>query len=218
MPPTDSNQSGWFSTKRIETIFLVILLLTSFLSAFCAYQANRWNGVQSAKYQEASTLRTESVRAFNDANTRLIIDLNVFLTWADAVNRNDSDRARAVASRFTPEFKPAFAAWIARDPGGLQGTTPNGTPFSLPEYHLSARDLGTRLEENATAAFTEAQHASDIGTSYILTTLICAIVLFLCGVGEEWANPRLRIVILGTAIVFLGIAAAMLAMLPKIIF
>jgi hypothetical protein len=195
--------------------FLAILLLTTLLSAFCAYQANNWNGIQSAKYQEAASLRTESVRAYNDGNTQLLIDLNVFLTWAEAIDRNETIRANAVASRFTPSLKPAFTAWISQDPGDITGTIPNGTPFSLPEYHLSAREKGDQLEKNATAAFVEAQYANDISSSYILNTLLFGIVLFLCGVGERWEDPRLRKLILVAAIIFFSIAVVMLLGLPK---
>jgi hypothetical protein len=215
MPLSDKNQPGWFPGIRIEVVFLVILLMTTFLSAFCAYQAYSWSGIQSAKYQEATKLRTESVRAFNDGNTQFLLDLTVFLTWSDAVSRNDMIRANAVASKFTPEFKPAFTAWIAQASGRPPGTTPNNTPFMLPEYRLADRERGVLLDKNADAAFVEAQHAADISTSYVLNTLFYAIVLFLCGVGEKWGEPRLRKLILGTAILFFSIATALLLWLPK---
>jgi hypothetical protein len=60
-----------------------------------------------------------------------------------------------------------------------------------------------------------AQEASDVSSSYILTTLIFAIVLFLCGVGEKWAERRLRIVILAVALIFFSIATALVIWLPK---
>jgi hypothetical protein len=215
MPQSDKNTPEWFRFVRIDTVFLVLLLMTTFLSAFCAYQASVWSGVQSAKYQEATELRTESVRAFNDGNTKLLIDLNVFMTWADAVSQNDASRASAIANRFTPEFKPAFKAWITQDPERPKGTIPNGTPFTLPEYRIEARAQGVLLENNANAAYNEAQNASDISTRYVMTTLLCAIVLFLCGVGERWEDHRFRKLILGTALFFFTIALALFLWLPK---
>jgi len=199
----------------METVFLVILLMTTFLSAFCAFQANSWGSITSGKYQEATKLRTESVRAYNDGNTRLLVDVSVFITWADLASRNETVRAQVVASRFTPEFKKAFQPWIAQARELPPGTIPNGTPFTRPEYHLIERERGVLLEENATAAFSVAQEASDVSSSYILTTLIFAIVLFLCGVGEKWAERRLRIVILAVALIFFSIATALVIWLPK---
>jgi hypothetical protein len=215
MPPPEKDQPGTDPFKRIGLVFLVILLLTTFLSAFCAFQANSWSSITSGKYQEATRLRTDSVKAYNDGNTRLLIDISVYITWADAATRGETARAQTIASRFTPEFKNAFQAWRAETLDLPSGTIPNGTPFTRPEYHLVERDRGVLLEENATAAFIEAQQASDVSSGYILTTLIFAIVLFLCGVGEKWEDRRLRIVILAAAVVFFCIAAAMVIRLPK---
>ena len=215
MPPPEKDPPKRSPFKRMETVFLVILLMTTFLSAFCAFQANSWGSITSGKYQEATKLRTESVRAYNDGNTRLLVDVSVFITWADLASRNETVRAQVVASRFTPEFKKAFQSWIAQARELPPGTIPNGTPFTRPEYHLIERERGVLLEENATAAFTVAQEASDVSSSYILTTLIFAIVLFLCGVGEKWEERRLRIVILAVAIIFFSIATALVIWLPK---
>ena len=215
MPPPEKDPPKRSPFKRMETVFLVILLMTTFLSAFCAFQANSWGSITSGKYQEATKLRTESVRAYNDGNTRLLVDVSVFITWADLASRNETVRAQVVASRFTPEFKKAFQPWIAQARELPPGTIPNGTPFTRPEYHLIERERGVLLEENATAAFSVAQEASDVSSSYILTTLIFAIVLFLCGVGEKWAERRLRIVILAVALIFFSIATALVIWLPK---
>ena len=215
MPPPETDGPGWLTFMRIEVIFLVILLITTFCSTFCAYQANSWSSIQSRKYQEATSLRTESVQAYNDGNTHVLIDLNAFLTWIDAMGRNDTVRADALASRFTPEFKPAFAAWTNLVQGQPRGTIPAGTPFSLPEYRLSARVQGALLEENATTTFNEALDAGQVSSSYVLNTRIYAIVLFLCGVGERWKSPQLQKLILASAIVLFSIATTMLLWLPK---
>jgi len=115
----------------METVFLVILLMTTFLSAFCAFQANSWGSITSGKYQEATKLRTESVRAYNDGNTRLLVDVSVFITWADLASRNETVRAQVVASRFTPEFKRHFNPGLPR-PGSFPGDHSNGTPSRAP--------------------------------------------------------------------------------------
>jgi hypothetical protein len=211
----EENKPIWFTFARIEVIFLVLLLLTTFCSTFCAYQANSWNSLQSAKNREGTDLRTQSVRAYNDGNTRALVDLNVFLAWVDAVDRNDTMKADALVARFTPEFKPAFDAWTGLVKGQPAGTIPPGTPFSLPEYHLSARERGVLLEENATKAYNEGEYAGTVGTRYILNTLLYALVLVLCGVGERWKTPVFQKVILLAAILLFSYATAMLLWLPK---
>jgi hypothetical protein len=101
---------------------------------------------------------------------------------------------------------------VRGEPGG---TIPPGTPFSLPEYRLDSRVQGVLLEEDATAAFNEALAAGSVSSSYVLNTLIYAIVLFLCGVGERWKTPQLQKVILLAALLLFGYATVMLLMLPK---
>ncbi len=215
MPPPETEGPEWLNLPRIEVAFLMILLLTTCLSTFCAYQANSWGSIQSQKFQEASSLRTQSVQAYNDGNTRVLIDVSAFLAWIDARSRNDSARAEFLATRFTPEFKPAFAAWLGLVEGQKAGTVPDGTPFSLPEYRVSPREQGALLEENATAAFQDGLEANANSSDYVLNTLLYAIVLFLCGVGERWKNPQLKKVIFVAAIVLFSIATAMLLQLPK---
>jgi hypothetical protein len=211
----EESRPKWFNFARIEVIFLILLLLTTVCSTFCAYQANSWSSIQSRKYQEASSLRTQSVNAYNDANTETLIDLSAFLAWVDALSANDTVRASGIAERFSPEFKPAFAAWMNQVKGQPKGTAPPGTPFSLPEYRLRAEVQGFLLEENATATFNEALAAGTASSSYVLNTLIYAIVLFLCGVGERWKSPQLQKVILVAAVLLFCFATATLLWLPK---
>jgi hypothetical protein len=215
MPPPETDGPKWLNLPRLEVIFLVLLLVTTVCSTFCAYQANHWSSIQGRKYQEATSLRTESVRAYNDANTHVLIDLSAFLAWIDAMVMNDTVRAGGIADRFTPEFKPAFAAWADLVRGQPGGTIPPGTPFLLPEYRLDSRVQGVLLEENATAAFHEALAAGGVSSSYVLNTLIYAIVLFLCGVGERWKTPQLQKVILVAALLLFSYATVMLLWLPK---
>jgi hypothetical protein len=215
MPPgeTDKQQSPTF--MRIEVIFLVLLLVTTFCSTFCAYQANNWNGISGSKNREGTDLRTQSVREYNNGNTRVLIDVSSFLAWADAMDRNDTRKADALVERFTPEFKPAFAAWIAQAQGQPEETIPPGTPFSLPQYRVSSLERAALLEENATADYNASHAASDTGSSYVLNTLLYALVLFLVGVGERWKTPALQKVILATALLLFSYATAMLLLLPK---
>lgn len=214
-PPDEEKQSRWSTVLKVEVIFLVLLLVTTFSSTFCAYEANNWNGLQSSKNREGTDLRTQSVHAYNDGNTRVLIDVSTFLAWADATDRNDSRKADALAVRFSPEFRPAFAAWIAQAQGQPKGTIPPGTPFSLPEYRVSSLEQGALLEQNATESFNVASSAGNVGSAYVLNTLLYALVLFLVGVGERWKTPALRNVILATALILFAYATAKLLMLPK---
>ena len=54
---------------KMDLIFAIILLIATLSTAFCVYQATRWNGFQAIDFGDASKLRTESVRASNAGNS-----------------------------------------------------------------------------------------------------------------------------------------------------
>jgi hypothetical protein len=200
---------------RIEVIFAVILLFTTVTSAFCAYEATRWAGARNSLVDTSNRLTTESIRASDEANRDVLVDVSVFLSWVDAKSRNDTLRAGFLESRFTPEFTPAFDAWIAAVKNGTPGTIPPGTPFSRPEYHVFAQDRSGQLQQNASAIYNEAKEASQTSDDYILNAVLFTIVLFLCGVGQRWEHDRIRKILLVSAIIFFIIAMGVFLWLPK---
>jgi hypothetical protein len=186
---------------KMDLIFAIILLIATLSTAFCVYQATRWNGIQAIDFGDASKLRTESVRASNIANSQEIVDVQVFLSWINAVSKNDSVQAKFLEERFREEFRPAFNAWIA----GANETNPipPGTPFELPEYSLAKNNESVRLEDQATATYNSGKDANTNGDLYISNTVLFAIVLFFCGIYTRWDSIRIRRgILLMTLLVF----------------
>ena len=175
---------------KMDLIFAIILLIASLSTAFCVYQATRWNGFQAIDFGDASKLRTESVRASNAGNSQEIVDVQVFLDWVDAESKNDSVQAKFIQDRFRDEFKPAFNAWIAT--ANKTNPIPAGTPFELPEYTLAKYNESALLEEQATASFNSGKDANTNGDMYISNTVLFAIVLFFCGIYTRWESIRIR--------------------------
>jgi hypothetical protein len=186
---------------KMDLIFAIILLLATLSTAFCVYQATRWNGIQAVDFGDASKLRTESVRASNIANSLEIVDVQVFLSWVNAESKNDSVQAKFIEERFREEFRPAFNAWIAM--ANETNPIPAGTPFELPEYSLAKNNESVRLEEQATATYNSGKDANTNGDMYISNTVLFAIVLFFCGIYTRWESIRIRRgILLMTILVF----------------
>jgi hypothetical protein len=123
--------------RRIEMIAAVLLSIATVVTAWSAYQATRWSGVQAESYVTASARRTESVRASNRANGQTIVDVDIYLDWLDAVRIGNDALADDLENRMRAEFLPAFEAWRASEP---DEEIPEGTPFSRPEYVLAEAD------------------------------------------------------------------------------
>jgi hypothetical protein len=200
---------------KMDIIFAILLLIATLSTAFCVYQATRWNGIQAIDFGDASKYRTESVRASNAANTLVIIDVQLFTSWVDAAGQGDLIEANFIRERFREEFKPAFEVWIAK--ANTTNPIPPGTPFELPEYIVAKYTESDLLEENATTAFNEGKDANTNGDQYISNTVLFAIVLFFCGIYTRWDSIKIRTgILIVTLIVFSFALYSLISLLLRV--
>jgi hypothetical protein len=198
--------------ERLELIATVLLALATVATAWCGYEASRWNGEQAKAAARANALRTESVKADGLANAQTQVDVATFSSWVDAYVREETELADFYFTRFRAEFKPVVDAWVATRP--RQNPDAPLTPFAMPEYTLAAREEATRLgaeaEESAAAARTNIQRSSN----YVLGAVFFAAALFLAGMSARLTSTRLRrAILLMGLIVFVG-AVAWIATFP----
>ena len=201
--------------QKMDIIFVILLLIATLSTAFCVYQATRWNGIQAIDFGESSKYRTESIRATTAANTQVIIDVQLFTSWVDAVGKEDLIEAKFIKERFREEFKPAFEAWIAKS--NTTNPIPPGTPFELPEYNLEKYNESASLEQKATAAFNEGKDANTNGDLYISNTVLFAIVLFFCGIYTRWDSMKIRQgILVVTLVIFTYAIYSLISLLVRI--
>jgi hypothetical protein len=177
-----------------EVIATFVLALATVATAWSGYQAARWGGEQSSSYSQAGALRTESVRASNQAGNLIQIDIGLFTNWVNAFAAGDQQLTGFYEDRFRDEFKPAFEAWIATEP--VANPDAPSTPFEMPEYRVSAAEESSILEEQAAESFAKGEAANEIGDNYILNTVFLASVLFLGGIASRFKAMSARWVIL----------------------
>ena len=188
-----------------ELIATIVLAFATLATAWSGYQSARWGGEQSAKYSQAGALRTESTRASTQAGQLTQIDIGLFTNWINAFAADDQQLANFYEERFRPEFKPAFEAWLATDPRNNPDAPKS--PFTMPEYSVSAAQEAERLEQEASKTYDEGSVANEIGDKYILNTVILASVLFLAGLQSRMKSvpARMFIVILSLLILVFGL-------------
>jgi hypothetical protein len=200
---------------KMDIIFAILLLIATLSTAFCVYQATRWNGVQAVDFGESAKYRTESIRATTAANSQVIVDVQVFLSWVNAVSNGDLNEAKFLKERFREEFKPAFEVWIAK--ANTTNPIPPGTPFELPEYTVAKYAESDLLEENATKAFNEGKDANTNGDLYISNTVLFAIVLFFCGIYTRWDSIKIRTgILIITLVVFSFALYSLISLLLRV--
>jgi hypothetical protein len=205
--PVHSKIETW-----LEIASVIMLAIVAIATAWNSYQAARWSSLAGIRYSQASARRVESTRASTTAGQQSLVDVSLFTNWINAYASSDEKLQRFYEKRFRDEFKPAFEAWMATDPANNSDAPPS--PFAMPEYELENSKKSIQLEAEATQFFTEGKQAIENSTQYVLNTVFLASVLFFVGLATRFKLPRLRFVILISAMAMLIYGLFNLAVFP----
>lgn len=181
--------------RWVEILAASILALATIASAWSAYQATRWSGVQATAFAEAGAKRAESIRASDLADAELTIDVEYFAIWLEAASEGNDILEGFLQERFRDEFAVAFDAWLATNP--LTNPDAPRSPFDMPEYRLEAADQAETLRTEAEIATQTAAEANQTGDNYVLTTVLFASVLFFAGISTKFRGRWIKVVLLG---------------------
>jgi hypothetical protein len=197
---------------HLELAATVLLALATVATAWAAYQARQWTGVQSQGYSHANAARIAVNRESALANRQVQVDVATVIQWVDAHEQGRPQLAAFYRSRFRDELVPAFDAWLATKPF----TNPAGpkTPFDMPQYKLRAAEAADRLEAKATADSQQAKDANQRADNYTLAVVLFASSLFFAGISTKFETTTAKLVLLGLgSMLFLG-TVIWLAMMP----
>jgi hypothetical protein len=197
--------------RLLEVIAVALLGVATVGSAWCGYQATRWNKEEGEHSREASDAGVEAAREFGLATQIVSYDSNMVAQYAQAVvagNENLLEFYRATLVR--PGFLEVLDEWEAQIDAG---TTPTNL---LEDEEYLEEQLAPYREAQATsaAATTEAGEAAENTDGYVLTTLLLATALFFAGVTGSFRMRWLRFGLLSASAITIGLAAARLADLP----
>lgn len=198
---------------RLELAATVLLSFATFGSAWAAWRSSVWNGVQAAESSRATHYLTESVRASTLAHTQETIDVATWLHWLQTMRCGDEHYAADLASRFRPEFRRAFEAWLGSAAEGV-GIPPD-SPFVRGEYQQAqkeAYELQRLSEDHAQRATLATETSND----FVLTAVLYASVLFLAGISLKVEAYRIRLALVGLAAVVLCLTLLAMAVLPAL--
>lgn len=198
--------------RRIEIAATVLLSAATVLTAWSAFQATKWSGVQAIAFSRASASRTESVRDSTAAGQQSIADVSMFVAWLTATDQGQTRLADLLAKRFRGEFKVAFDAWEATNP--LKNPSAPATPFAMPEYRSASARRAGELEALATTQFKQATDANQRSDNYVLMTVLFAVVLFFGAVSTQLELASIQISMLGVAAVVFIASVAITSTFP----
>ncbi len=207
--------SGGPSRRRIEIVEIaeaVLLALVALVTALSGYQAARWDGESARAYATSSRLRIESNEAQLSANEALVYNATTLTAWVEAYDAGDASLKKLLESRFTPDFRVAFDAWMRTKPFTNPDAPPG--PSHMPEYKPSLVETASKLADEATAAFDEGVTSRNTAEHYVRLTVILAAVLFLIAIGQRFEIKGVRHAINGVAGAFLLYCLVLIATYP----
>jgi hypothetical protein len=210
----ESSKSRRDSERVYELVAAVLLSLATLGIAWSGYQAAKWSGMQSRRYVQASTARSEANRASTTAGQDRLQDLLNFNRWLEVSTQGNQVLADLYERRFRPEFVPAFKAWQAQDP--VHNPNAVASPLYEPQYHLANGTKADALENLGNRRFNEGKEATDHTDAYVLTTVFFAAVLFFAGISTRFDWLQLRTAVLLFATFGVAYAAFRLSTLPRL--
>jgi ABC-type nickel/cobalt efflux system permease component RcnA len=207
MEGPDDRHAVW-----LEVISVLLIALTAVLTAWSAFESSKWGGVMSIRFSEANAARTESVRASNEANAEITVDVSIFTSYANAVAAGDDDLATFYYDRFPDRLAVATDAWLATDP--LESPDAPGSPFDMEEYHLEATDRADDLAATADQRSRQARQANQRGDNYTIVSVFFATVILLSALSTKVDRWRVQLALMVGAAVILVATSAVLATYP----
>jgi hypothetical protein len=199
--PTDEARQ-----HRVELFATVLLAVAALATAWSTYQSTQWRGQQAIDAARATKNRIQSSESATRAGQLTQIDIATYVQWVNADVAGDQKLARFYRKRFRPEFKPAFAAWLATDPR----TNPKAplTPFAMPQYRVDAQDESKRLNAAAGVYSGKVETDNKRADNYVLAVVLFAAALFFAGISTKIRPLRQREMLLGLGwLIFLGVLA-----------
>ncbi len=183
-----------------------LLAFAALLSAWAAYQSQRYSGQQNHEFRRASVYQVESLRSEGNAAQKRLADLAAFQEWFGFASRGEDAAAELARARFSAELRPAFDEWIATDP--LTSPAAAASPFEGRAYRLAAFEEASDFRERASDMLVKGEQSDTMADRYVLMVVLLALAMFLLGIQSRIGLFELRaalgvtaaVVILGTTL------------------
>ena len=190
----------------VEVMFLAIVATAT---AWSGYQAAKWDGRESALYQDATRDRFLAEAASTVGGLELVSDSALFTAWLQARADHDVALQHEFESRFTSDFREDFDAWA-------DGSAGQDVDF-MPGYDRNPHvEQAARLNARSAAAFAEGKEADEVADKYVRNTVLLATVLFLVALAQRFDKRGLRFGVNAGAFVMLVYVVGSTATLPRL--
>ena len=212
MTSSDPADAG---TNWRELVAVILLSVTTILTAWSGFQSSKWGGEMAISFNQASSSRIAASRLEGTANRKQTIQVALFTQWVQAASAKDQSLMDYLAARFPEPLKSAFAAWLATNPN-TNADAPS-SPFVMPEYQIPELSAARAADHKADQKFQEALRANQRGDNYTLLTVAFASVLFFAAISGRMTARRDQWILLGMGLTIFVVAFLLLILYPKLV-
>ncbi|MET0692530.1 MAG: hypothetical protein ABWY56_01290, partial [Propionibacteriaceae bacterium] len=169
---SESTVSG--ADRLLELIVVLLLGITTVGTAWCGFQAARWNGYSGDLTRISSEQHVEGARLFGLATQGVTYDSMVVAKYAEASQAGNTELMTFYRrSVVRPAFLPVLNRWEA---SVKAGGAPVGV-FDDKEYLAAQFAPYQKTVAAAEQATRDSQAASDVANGYVGTTILLAVAL-----------------------------------------
>jgi hypothetical protein len=191
----------------LEVLAVALLGVATVGSAWCGYQASRWNSEESDLARASATLQVEAARQFGLATQVVSYDTNTISQYANAAAVDNTRLMQFYRETLIrPEFLPILDRWQQEVAAGSSPENLLDDQDYVNAQLAQYRETQTRAE----ALSVEAQEAGAEADDYVLTTLILASALFFAGLTTSFRVRFARLMLLGGSSLLIAYAASRL--------
>ena len=206
---TENTTSG--AERLLELIAVLLLGITTVGTAWCGFQAARWNQESGDLTRAASVQHVEGARLFGLATQRVTYDSMAVAKYAEASQAQNTALQKFYREYvIRPDFLPVLNRWEAAVKAGNAAAG----VFQDKDYLAAQFADYEKTVAAAEQASTASQQAGEHADSYVGTTILLAVALFFAGVTSSFKYTPARLLLLLAATGAVAVAAANIAGLP----
>jgi hypothetical protein len=198
--------------EREETTSIVATSVAAVATAWTAFQASTWSGMQTFSLAQSNKARQLSVEARLEGDDQRQLDTSLFITYVGAYANGNQAFAQFLIDRFPPRLRKATDAWLATHPLTSREAPPY--PMAMREYQVDAYQRAADLAEEADGALARSEVAHRVSDVYVLGTVVFAMIVLLAGLGLRLGGRKPRRVMLVFSLATLVVALGWLATRP----
>ena len=219
--PTESSSSSPLpvalpssSADWRELVAVILISVTTILTAWTAFQASKWGGAMSINFSQASAARIDATRFESDANRQASVQVALFTQWLNAQTTDNDELAVFLRDSFPEPLATAASDWL--NERAVDSQAAPQTPFDMSSYVLDDAVRAAAEQERAEQLSVRALASSRNSDNYTVLTILFATVLFFAAVSNRVKKALSSWTLIGVALVVFVGSATVLASLPKL--